>query len=116
MRLPVRRLAIGRTTGTCALLTLLLAFVALSFADAAPFLPKEEQRNGRSGDMRQILSVVEHRTMDGRVLERMREKLPLLGERELHLAASLCERISLDERSAGASIAYSIVTAMIVLL
>jgi hypothetical protein len=66
-------------------------------------------------DQQRVLSVIEHRTKDEKVRERMREKIYTLGDRELHLAASLCERIARDDHGARANIAFSIVTAMIVL-
>lgn len=84
-----------------------------SFA-AAP-LPRTGPATGNQVVLQQVLSVVEHRTKDEKVLEKIRKKLPELSDRELRLAASLCERISRDDSSAGANIAFSIVTAMIVL-
>lgn len=84
---------------------------------AAPMLPKPgpAQTIVHQADMQQVLSVVEHRTADGKVLEKIQKKLITLGDRELHLAASLCKRIARDDHSVRANIAFSIVTAMIVL-
>jgi len=82
---------------------------------AAPLLLQAQQTRHHTADLQQVLSVIEQRTGEGKVREKMEEKLSLLGDRELHLAASLCERIAQDDHSAGASIAFSLVTAMIVL-
>jgi hypothetical protein len=82
---------------------------------AAPLLPRMERARNHTSDLQRVLSVIEHRTRDGKVLEKMQEKLFTLSDRELHLAASLCERIARDDHSAGANIAFSLVTAMIVL-
>jgi hypothetical protein len=82
---------------------------------AAPFLPRAGQELAHRADLRKVLLVVEHRTKDEKVLEKMRDKLATLGDRELHLAASLCERIARDDDNAGADFAFSIVMALIVL-
>jgi hypothetical protein len=82
---------------------------------AAPLPPRMEKVHHHTTDLQQVLSVIEHRTRDGKVLEKMQEKLFMLGDRELRLAASLCARIARDDHSAGANIAFSLVTAMIVL-
>ena len=108
----------------CALLVLSLLFAGSSPAagrqgTAAPSLTMPEQTPERTmehrADLQQVLSVIGHRTKNEKVRERMREKIFTLGDRELHLAASLCERIARDDHSPGANIAFSIVTAMIVL-
>jgi hypothetical protein len=82
---------------------------------AAPGLSQAGQVRDHQADVLKVLSVIEHRAHDGKVLDRMREKVGALNDRQLRLAASLCERIALDDHSAGANIAFSIVTAMIVL-
>jgi len=115
MRLSKERTTTLRVAGLSTLFFLMLAAAGIVSADAAMFRPREEQSVSHREELRQVLSVVEHRTADGKVLDKMRQKMSLLGERELHVAALLCERINRDEGSAGASIAFSIVTAMIVL-
>lgn len=120
MRLPRVQHAVQRSVRVGALLMMVLAPAGVSPAaglsgTAASFLPKPDQAIGHRGDLQKVLSVVEHRTKDGKVMEKMREKLSTLGDRELHLAASLCERIARDDDSARSDIAFSIVTALIVL-
>jgi hypothetical protein len=62
-----------------------------------------------------ILSILEIRSADGKALNKAAEKLSAMNDRELRLISSLCDRISADGDSAGADIAFSIITAMIVL-
>jgi hypothetical protein len=105
---------------TCALLVLLLLPAGASPAAgasvaAAPAPPRKEQAVDHRGDLEQVLTVVEHRTKNEKVLEKMREKLSALSDRELHLAASLCARITRADESAGSDIAFSIVLALVVL-
>ena len=121
MRLSRTQHAVRQTFWMCALLVLSLVSAGMSPAFgpqeiAAPLLLKTEKTIGHEAELQRVLSVIERRTTDGKVLEKMQKKLVTLGERELHLAASLCERIARDDDSAGANIAFSIVTAMIVLL
>jgi hypothetical protein len=82
---------------------------------AAPVMPRSEQAFDRRAELRKVLLVVEHRTKDGKVLEKMREKLCAMSDRELRLAASLCKQIARDDDSAGSDIAFSIVMALVVL-
>ncbi len=62
-----------------------------------------------------ILSVLAIRSSDGKVLGKAAEKLSAMNDRDLRLIASLCDRITADRGTAGADIAFSLITAMIVL-
>ena len=120
MRLPRKQQTVKRSIWVCALLVMSRALAGVSpaagrYGTTAPILTQPYRVIDHRADLQQVLSVVEHRTKDGKVLERMRDKLSSLGDRELHLAASLCERIARDDDSAGADFAFSIVTALIVL-
>ena len=120
MRLSGIQRTARQTMWMCALLVLSLLSAGSSpaaglRAAAAPSLTMPEQTMEHRADLQQVLSVIEHRTKSEKVRERMREKISTLGERELHLAASLCERIARDDHSPRSNIAFSIVTAMIVL-
>lgn len=97
------------------LFILMFAIAGVSSAAAATPLQRAGQAGGHRDDLRQVLSVVEHRTRDGKVLEKMRKKLAAMDDRQLRVAASLCEQITRDDDSPGATIAFSIVTAIIVL-
>lgn len=124
MKLTGKRIRFPRTIALLSLFVMIVLAGASSAAGGStrsgtaapsPSLPRVEQFRAHHADLQKVLSVIEHRTSDGKVLEKMQKKLSTLSERELHLAASLCERIARDDRSAGASIAFSIVAAMIVL-
>jgi hypothetical protein len=70
---------------------------------------------GRKAETEVILSVLEDRIDDPRLLAKTKEKLSILTGEKIHLIASLCNRISADGQTAGADIAFSLVTALIVL-
>lgn len=114
MRLSDQQRSAGTAARLAVLFAVLLGLAGMANLDAAP-LRQQERTIQQREELAHVLSVVEHRTTDPKVLEKMRKKLPGLNDRELHLAALLCERISRDDSSAGANIAFSIVTAMIVL-
>ncbi|MFZ5798996.1 MAG: hypothetical protein ACYCYR_16480 [Desulfobulbaceae bacterium] len=62
-----------------------------------------------------IMSVLEKRIEDPKVLAKTREKLHILPADEIRLVSSLCERISDEGQTAQAEIVFSLVTALIVL-
>ena len=69
----------------------------------------------RGTDTVKILSVLAIRSSGEKVLGKAAEKLSAMNDRDLRLISSLCDRISADRGTAGADIAFSLVTAMIVL-
>jgi hypothetical protein len=120
MRLLRKQQTVKRTMWVCALLVMSLALTGVSPAagparSGALTLPRTGQEFAHRADLRKVLLVVEHRTKDEKVLEKMRDKLTAMSDRELRLAVSLCERIARDDDSAGADIAFSIVMALVVL-
>ncbi len=72
-------------------------------------------RRLRGSDTVKILSVLAIRSLGGKVLGKAAEKLSVMNDRDLRLISSLCDRISADRGTAGADIAFSLITAMIVL-
>ncbi len=62
-----------------------------------------------------IVSVLAVRSPGGKALGKAAEKLSAMNKRDLRLISSLCDRISADGGTAGADIAFSLMTAMIVL-
>jgi hypothetical protein len=62
-----------------------------------------------------IVSVLAIKSPDGKILGKAAEKLSAMSNRDLRLISSLCDRISADDGTAGADIAFSLITAMIVL-
>ena len=62
-----------------------------------------------------ILYVLEIRSFDRKIIDKAAEKLFAMNKRDIQLISSLCDRISADGGAAGADIAFSLITAMIVL-
>lgn len=83
-------------------------------AGAGP-VPAAARSVAAEKERRKVLMTIENRMSDDKALEKMREKLDVLAGRKLRLAAALCDRIALGSDSAGADIAFSLVTALIVL-
>jgi hypothetical protein len=97
--------------GRLATAAIALFFLAGFFSPSAAIAAGHHSSAGV--ERQKVLEAVESRTGDGKTLERMREKLGILDGRNLRIAAALCERISGDDRSVAADIAYSLVTALI---
>lgn len=68
-----------------------------------------------SPEMLKVLLVLEARAEDGRLMEKAKQKLATLDEKDLRLMASLCDRIEARGNDAGADIAF-LMTAMLVVL
>ena len=69
-----------------------------------------------STDVSKILSVFENRIEDQQSLERTRDKLLALDQRQLRLIASLSERVTKGGNTAGSDIAFLLMTALITLI
>src|SRR5512139_325279 len=61
---------------------------------------------GFSADLSNILSVFENRIEDQKLLERTKDKLLTLDQRQLRLIASLSERVAKEGNTAGSDIAF----------
>ena len=66
-------------------------------------------------EMLKILPVLEGKIENRKLLEKSKEKLFAMNSRELHLVASLCEKISDEGQTVSSDIAFLLVTALIVL-
>ena len=67
-------------------------------------------------EMLKILPVLEDKIGNKKLLEKSKEKIFTMNSRELHLVASLCEKISDEkQKTVSADIAFLLVTALIVL-
>lgn len=109
-----------RTPVLAASLGILLFLSAGSATIAAPSAasmpaPGAERYRAAGKERQKILATLESRLRDEKALEKMRGKVEALAGRKLRLAAALCDRIEGDGDSAGADIAFSLVTALIVL-
>ncbi len=76
---------------------------------------KKQVQIADNGSRAMILSVLETRISDKKILDKVAEKLLTLSEQQLATMSSLCDHISLKSDTAGAHIAFSLITAMIVL-
>ena len=65
-------------------------------------------------DISKILSVLEKKTGDQKLVEKAKDKLSTLSGGEIQLISSLCGQISHDSYSAGADIAFLLITTLIV--
>jgi hypothetical protein len=68
-----------------------------------------------SSDVVKILSVMESRTTDRSILVKAAGKLNSMEGRSLRILSKLSDRIAEDADAAGADIAFSLMTMMIVL-
>ena len=62
-----------------------------------------------------ILAVLDDRIKDPEILAKAKEKLQTMPADEIRLVASLCDRVSAAKEAPRADIAFSLVTALIVL-
>ena len=69
----------------------------------------------RAEDLDRILEVLERKMGGKKLSKKAKDKLFTLKEDKARLIISLCDRITDDDRTAGAEIAYLIITALIVL-
>lgn len=68
-----------------------------------------------NGGINKILPVLEDKIHDQKLLEKSREKIYGMGDREIRLVAALCEKISGEGETVSSDIAFLLVTALIVL-
>jgi len=66
-------------------------------------------------DRHKILSVLEDKVRDRKLLEKVKDKLDTLDDRRTRLIASLSDRIAHEEKTAGADIAFLLITILIIL-
>ena len=98
-------------------ITLLLIWNA-SGAFASPIDVAAKARHAEfssRNEIPKIMSVLESRTPDKKVLEKAADKMSDMNERNLRLMSSLCDRISATAGTSAADLAYSLLTALIVL-
>jgi hypothetical protein len=69
----------------------------------------------RRADVIKILSVLENRTEDQKILEKARDKLFNLSDRQFSLVASLSKRIAKEGNKAGTEMAFLLITVLITL-
>lgn len=69
-----------------------------------------------SADVSKILSVFENRIEDQQLLERTKDKLLTLDQRQIRLIASLSDRAAKEGNTTGSDIAFLLMTALITLI
>lgn len=96
---------------------LLLLWQSSGVFAASTGIPAETHGAELSGrnDISKIMSVLESRRPDRRVLEKAAGKMSDMNERSLRMMSSLCDRIAADAGTPAADVAYSLLTALIVL-
>lgn len=95
---------------------MILSFPRPSLAVARLDSPKASNHYlvNRKDDISKILSVLEKKTGDHKLVEKAKDKLFTLSEGKIRLISSLCERISHDSYSADADIAFLLITNLII--
>ncbi len=68
-----------------------------------------------NGGIKKILPVLEDKIHNQKLLEKSKEKVYGMGDREIKLVAALCEKISDEGETVSSDIAFLLVTALIVL-
>ena len=68
-----------------------------------------------NGEIHKIIPVLEDKIHNQKLLEKSKEKINGMGDREIRLVAALCEKISCEGESVSSDIAFLLVTALIVL-
>jgi hypothetical protein len=113
-----RRCRLTGRTGLFILSVLFALFVACqssaSGAVAAPKLGPSHESLVKK-EMPKIIPVLEEKIGDRKLVEKSKEKISGMGDREIRLISALCERIPAEESSVSGDIAFFLVTALIVL-
>jgi len=94
----------------------ILNFPSSSMAVSSLYSPKASNHHlvNRKDDISKILSVLEKKTGDRKLVEKAKDKLLTLNEGRIRLISSLCERTSHDSYSAGANIAFLLSITLII--
>ena len=90
------------------------AFTVITGSSAGTAASERIRLTGLGPDIFKVLSVLERRTGDQRLLEKARYKLVEMSERRIRLAASLSERIIDEGPGAETDIAFLLLTTLIV--
>lgn len=96
---------------------LLLLWNASGVFAASTGVPAETRglEFSKRNDISKIMSVLESRRPDKKTLEKAAGKMSDMKERNLRLMSSLCDRITADAGTPAADLAFSLLTALIVL-
>jgi hypothetical protein len=95
---------------------LLLIGTATAMDAITDIHPGNQPVLGRETNVLRILTVLENKIEDQKLLEKTKEKLLALSDGQTRLIASLSDRATQEGNSAGASIAFLLMTVLITLL
>ena len=117
MTLLLKRLTARITMCVAALLSIFLicssSSVSASVDYKGPYSPIDEIH--KKSDVSTVMSVLKTKTDDQKLLDKAREKLSAMNDKELRLLVSLCDRIRSKGDTAGADIAFCLITTMLIL-
>lgn len=115
--LPIERLIARITMFAAALLSIILicssSIASASVDYTGSFSPIDKIH--KKSDVSRVISVLKARTDDQKLLDKAREKLSEMNSKELRLLVSLCDRIRSEGDTAGADIAFYLVTTLLIL-
>jgi len=113
MKLKIKPITIGLVILQLAIF-LLITTIAASGATGPS--SNEQYTSDRRTNVLKILSVLENKIGDQQLLQRAKEKLFTLGDRQTQLIASLSDRVAKEKNTTGSDIAFLLMTALITLL
>lgn len=86
-----------------------------AFGAAIAPKPATVREAGHNSEISKILPVLEDKIRDRKLLEKSKDKIYNMDDREVRLVAALCEKISYEGETVSSDIAFFLVTALIVL-
>ena len=87
---------------------------AAARADAPQPRGGHETATDRQGETRRILSILTRKIADPMVRRKAADKLVMLDDSQVHLIASLAERLAVDGESPAGGIALLLITALLI--
>jgi hypothetical protein len=90
------------------------AMAVAAGADAPHPSKAQEMASDRRAETRRILSTLDRKVADPTVRRRAAEKLVMLSNGQVHLIASLAERLAVDGDGPAAGIALLLITALLI--
>ncbi len=88
---------------------------AIAVPRSAAEVHQSEPSGGSEAGASKIVSILKSRGVEKKVLDKVADKMSDMPERQLHLMSTLCDRISASRGKPAADLAYSLLTALIVL-
>ncbi len=86
----------------------------LASSNGIPAQTRRAEFNNRK-DISKIMAILESRGQGKRALKKAADKISDMNGRDLRMMSSLCDRVTEDAGTPAADVAYSLLTALIVL-